>query len=528
MDREINLDPILALEDQIREHERATIQLKRTRNSLLNISTLLPPEILGTIFCWNAIPEGDFGGLPKGSYNFLLVCHHWFEVASRTPELWSFWGNSIDDWAHRHTRCGTGPLDLVLSGYTGRDLDDQLRDALQDRAARDVIRQVHLRSALELLNSVISSIVTEGEETRLNSVESLIVQNNNRPFVDISAFFSRYRLPKLRSLTLYGCKISSWDLLKSQTSALTTLELVARELSPAPTLPQFLSIIASNPLLQGLFLYPSPAPYATYGDRSPPLVPLRHLKRLHFTSAFFHAFWLLSRLELPYEMDTLILVLSKCSPSDLSQTLGSYLGDRVRRRNKFPGGALGLVSAKRGSASFYLCMGDIHKGSDLTEADWFLEVLARMSVRPGDEEADKMYFDLVSHIPRERVVTLETTLPILRSERFCAEMCNLTCLHLVGVDLSTWFAEPDISDHPPFEELLPRLDRIVITKSTLSGGDWTPLTNFLSRRAAVGNRISSLSLGGHPDMDEDVVGSIERVVGAFERVVEAPEDEGGE
>src|SRR5258708_3853962 len=102
MDREINLNRILALEDQIREHERAIIQLKRTRNSLLNVSTLLPPEILGAIFRWNVIPDGVFGGLPKGSYNFLLVCHHWFEVASRAPELWSFWGNSIEDWAHRH------------------------------------------------------------------------------------------------------------------------------------------------------------------------------------------------------------------------------------------------------------------------------------------------------------------------------------------------------------------------------------------------------------------------------------------
>ena len=87
MDREINLDSILALEKQIVEHERATIRLKRARNSLLNVSTFLPPEILGKIFRWNVIPDEDFGGLPKDSYNFLLVCHHWFEVASRTPEL---------------------------------------------------------------------------------------------------------------------------------------------------------------------------------------------------------------------------------------------------------------------------------------------------------------------------------------------------------------------------------------------------------------------------------------------------------
>ena len=86
MDREINLGSIRALDEQIEEHERAIIQHKRTQNSLLNVSTLLPPEILGNIFRWNVIPDGDFGGLSEDSYNFLLVCRHWFEVASRTPE----------------------------------------------------------------------------------------------------------------------------------------------------------------------------------------------------------------------------------------------------------------------------------------------------------------------------------------------------------------------------------------------------------------------------------------------------------
>ena len=64
-------------------------------------------------------------------------------------------------------------------------------------------------------------------------------------------------------------------------------------------------------------------------------------------------------------------------------------------------------------------------------------------------------------------------------------------------------------------------------QTTLSGGDWIPLTNFLSRRAAAGNKISSLRLNGHPHLDDNVAGSIERVVGVFERVVKAPEDEGG-
>jgi len=64
MDQEINLDSVLALEKQIGEHEgheKTIIQFKRTRNPLLNVSTLLPPEILGSVFRWNVIPDGEFG-----------------------------------------------------------------------------------------------------------------------------------------------------------------------------------------------------------------------------------------------------------------------------------------------------------------------------------------------------------------------------------------------------------------------------------------------------------------------------------
>jgi len=49
MDCEANIDSVRALEDQIREHENTIIKLKRTRNSLLNISKL-PPEVLGNVF----------------------------------------------------------------------------------------------------------------------------------------------------------------------------------------------------------------------------------------------------------------------------------------------------------------------------------------------------------------------------------------------------------------------------------------------------------------------------------------------
>ena len=87
---------------------------------MLNISVLVPPEILGYIFNLVVIfslsrmdsiyqcPEFNASAhrywLGEGWYNFLLVCHHWLEVAYATPEVWTFWGNSSEAWEKRYIR----------------------------------------------------------------------------------------------------------------------------------------------------------------------------------------------------------------------------------------------------------------------------------------------------------------------------------------------------------------------------------------------------------------------------------------
>ena len=90
----------LALDKRIEEATAELILLKRSRNSFLT-ATRVSPEILGYIFRLSVMPEaaeGYFAGLKEDSYNFLLVCHRWSEVSRRTPELWGFWGNSLEVW----------------------------------------------------------------------------------------------------------------------------------------------------------------------------------------------------------------------------------------------------------------------------------------------------------------------------------------------------------------------------------------------------------------------------------------------
>ena len=213
-------------------------------------------------------------------------------------------------------------------------------------------------------------------------------------------------------------------------------------------------------------------------------------------------------------MDNLQLFLYECSSLDLSQTLAPYLGDLIRRRGRFTSGGLGLLTNHDPSA-FSLYAGDANKGDDSVNVVWFADVSTNMSAIMEDGEAERLCFDLITHIPLERVIYLETTLPILRSEELSVKMHNLTCLNLPGVNLSTWFIEPDVRGSHSFKELLRGLEHVIITRPALSGG-WNPFTSFLSRRAAVGNPTSSLRLGAHPHMDESVVESIKRAVKVFE------------
>ena len=527
MGPEINIESIKALEMQIEEGRGDPVKLKRARNSLLNISKLVPPELLGDILSWTLTREQppsslDFDGFRKGSYNFLLVCHYWFEVASHTPELWSFWGNTLGEWKkwhHRHPN--TAPLDLVLYNITRNTdahIDNILVDVLRDCAARDAIRQLHLLCHVgNPLSSIISSLTPEGDGVQRRSIESINIQNSIRtPVLDVSNFFARTYLPKLRCLLLDGAFIlPPWDCFAQQTTLLTTLSLGITDYlyPPTPTTRQLFSILASNPGLQTLSL-DGPVIPEDGGDGTPQ-VTLRHLKKLFLKGELRRLSGLLDRLAFPCPLNCIEVAASWSTVEAIARTLGPYLQQYFQCCYELQDRLAIRADSSCNNLSISVETEDMAHNPNPFSAK-FHASLGRSAPHAAMED---LCHDFVSFIPRERVYAFNTNLPTTRLGDLLATMPNIEKLGLFDVKLSEGFLQPNPDGPHAKAKLLPSLRSLHLEHVTVLNGNWQPLTEYLAPRASDGQAIN-FRLSDHyasSPMSPEVAKEIEGLVKEFTR-----------
>lgn len=474
LEEQINAESIRALEEQVKGHEKAIIKLKRARNSLLNVSTL-PPEVLGKVFRWNITLEDPFDGLEEEPHNSLFVCRHWYEVASRTPELWAFWGNNFGHWEERYLRSSVEiPLDLVLDGitYLYGSLGKPQRMMLEERAARDTIRRVHLRTDMHRhLTSIISPLLSPCGGLRTKSLESLILCSEGRKPLDVS-FLVHSRLSKLRHLELRNCTISSWGHFTSQTTLLTALHLLFDDTSPTPTVPQLLSVLAHSPNLQKLELNARAIPD---DDDQSCQVPLCHLEELQLNGGVGQVFGLLRQLE--YPRDKLSIDLSHCTVADIRQTIGPYLRDYLQRRGRSRNG-LGLFISSSRCIVFHV--GNAGRIRPTTPASArmtsFVSITIWLDQTPEDV-LEKLSLDLIAHTPREETTYFRTCGSLEAVKDLTVQMPNLETLDLIHVPLAAAFQSWVRTSHKHTRDSL-----LLCNASFWNASIWTPV---------VGSRSSS-------------------------------------
>ena len=528
MDHEANINSIRALDKQIAEGEGDIIRLKRARNSLLNISTRVPPEILGHIFVWSLAREDNlsldsrslFEGIRRGSYNFLLVCHHWFEVASRTPEVWGFWGNTLQDWRKRHYRSRSVPLDLVWYGKhidINESFDQVLQDAVQRRVFQGAIRRIHLRSHdANALTSIISSLTPNDKGPRNENVESIVLQNDGHYYVDVSNLFARSHLPQLRLLELSGnLQFSSWACV-SQTTLLTGLSLDVSEFSPSVplTASQLLSVLASNPNLQQLTLIDLAIPHIP--DESVPQVPLPNLNLLSLTGEFRGVFALLRRLAIPEVLDNMYLSGFDCTIDEVNQTLVPYIRDHYRRDARFQE-TLGVCSfSSPGSISISVNAIANHEIIPMAKPPTVAFTVVLTDLAPP-ATVEQLLIDLIELIPRERVMSFNANalLYMKPPEELFLLMPSIRTLYLSGVEVSKGFLQPNPEGPHAKKKLLPSLRALHLEDVVLNDNDWGHLTTYLGHQISNNQAISLQVFGDSPYMPQEVVDEIKGLVEEF-------------
>ena len=444
---------------------------------------------------------GDWDGLEKRSHNFLLVCRHWFEVASCSPELWSFWGNTLKDWMRWHSRSAVAPLDLVFAGFDDDHLDATVSSALRDYATRGAIRRVHLDSGnATFLNSVLFSLTPENEGVRSSQIKSLILVNGDVPPIDVSDFFARYSFQDLQRIDLLHCKISSWDHIGARTGALTDLSLSFEidHQQPPPTTPQLFSLLTSNPALQTLKLSDPAVPTDDY-KLSSFRIPLHHLKVLELAGELRDVFNLLHRLDHPI-LDKLEISPSGCTVADISQVVGPYLRNYLQHRTNSQGGL--ALSLPYGHDLIFNI-------GDQGEFMGFVILEIKFGVDPSTPLLEKAILDLIAHVPREEVTDLRMHSKPIAMGNIYSQLPNLETLNINGISLSKVFPGPDTIENGAIPVSLKNL---TLGWLTVDNGDWSSLTTFLAHRASAGNPLQMLKITRGSHMCSKIAEGISRMV----------------
>ena len=381
-------------------------------------------------------------------------------------------------------------------GCKDGDFDEALRDALRDRVARDVIRKIHLKNDdTELLATIISSLIPEGEGVRPSSIESIVLGN-----VDVSGLFARHRFPKLHNLHLSGhFKISSWDHLESTTTALTSLSLDFNGVFPSsaiPTTSQIFSLLASNPNLRSLKL--STSPINDDGGDGPRLrVSLRHLEHISLSGTFHRVFRILHRLKLPKGVDDGEITSYDCTPEGVLEVIGPYIRDYLRRDPRFRDRLEMIVLPTTHCITLHAGVVGVgcHDPNRLPQygppASGSFSVVLSQPI--SHHAMERLCTNVLALLPRESLVSFATK--FLVTEELIAAMPNLEALCLVRPVVSDGFLLPDPNGPNTHKKLLPSLRRLCLKDAEVMDDNWDPLVTYLVYQTS-GDQAVSLALSG--------------------------------
>ncbi|KAG6916892.1 hypothetical protein DXG01_004801 [Tephrocybe rancida] len=287
------------IQAEIRAHEEA-IQLLRVRHNSLSVTRPLPPEVLSIIFHWIAVVEPDSNFLSWISVSY--VCQRWRRVALECPALWGLIQFKHLNWvAELLPRSRTALLDVQFEdGASTRSSVNELQNVLAEfhrfrslslspfKATQE--RVAAIKAVLSKPAPVLEAFIARRDVHEL-IIDSILPMN----LFDGCA-------PRLRTLELEGCKISSK---LPFFTGLTTFKLRYKpmaiyrpEYSKIFDTNDLISALASMPLLETLVLC-NPQDSGSTGFDSDGIAELPNLRCLEVENIYYEHESLLNRMAYP-------------------------------------------------------------------------------------------------------------------------------------------------------------------------------------------------------------------------------------
>lgn len=513
--REVNAPAIQNLEAKI-QHAGDTIHLKRLRNSLLNVSIFLPPEILAHIFWWTVVsglnPSGRISG---GTFSFLLVCRYWFDVATSTPSLWAFWGPSLRQCTVFHPYSGAVPLHLNLTNVSSDREVKSPSCVLRDWNVQRRIRHLDIHTTPRILAEILSLMSTPQPSSVRSQIQSLTLAveglwdpGHPGEFPDITDFLGARFPSELRILHIRGCALG-WESLILCTSKLTHLFIHAPNGSTKPTVLQLAALFAGNSALEeiDLSLEIISTPEGSL-SRTPTSIFLPHLRRLTVRGSVTGHTRLLNRLTFS---DALKQVNTDLFLDGIMMDVPAALAPFLQ--NLF----LACQPSQLAIHILYASAGlDINLSRPGERGDPEDFLMLKMSSR------DVPLWDLVSSLPEEVVSRLPTTsitsLRIRRHSsvyrqdfrrlfRMLSSVQELRITHSDIHDIVQVLASPSPTGEDDEPALLPRLHTFQLREidftSSLHFDTATHLGHFLEQRCRDGLPLGRLSMVYCPHISLD-------------------------
>ena len=249
-------DAIDSLQKQIDLLVVEASRLRYAQNSHVAISRL-PAELLSDAFLYvieSGLRKNDTC-FDTGTFNFLLVCRRWNEVAVAFPRLWVWWVASAGKaWHLFNARSKDAPLFLT---WVSR-LPDSATDAFLDTKASRRIRRLNFFDSRTQLECLLGAL----DSTSMSITSSIrVVTDYGNKGEHLTRFLS-LSFPKLSELDI-GNFLPDPSSSIFTTSSLTSLEIYLNEdVEHRYTRSQFSQILQQHPNLQKLTLKAGAIPLA--------------------------------------------------------------------------------------------------------------------------------------------------------------------------------------------------------------------------------------------------------------------------